>query len=210
MAHLLLEACGRDASAIPQHYLNNFYHDFADGDVSLVPKLSKLDDSIDLSFEELEETLEALQKVNPSHWPAAKDIEKIDPYKLLDYPEEFENLSDNFVEDNLGTSEKVERVLKGVIESVFGDTVNSIRDLKGRYPSSSNNFLQEEDGTFTGNFQHESHSFRFEIAPTEQGWICTYRMEESSLDNIPQIVKDAKRDDKQNTKTKSVRSKGWK
>jgi len=210
MAHLLLEACGGNAAAIPQHYLDNFHHDFADGDISLVPALSKLDGAVDLSLEELDETLESLQKVDPNHWPAVDVIENIDPYKLLNYSEEFENLSENFVEDNLGTAEKVERVLKGVIESVFGDTVNSIRDPKGKYPSSSNDFLQAEDGTFMGTFQHEGHQFHFEIAPTEQGWICTYRMGEASLDKIPQIVKDAKRDNKESTKVKSVRSQGWK
>jgi hypothetical protein len=210
MAHLLIEVCGGNAAAIPQHYLDNFHHDFADGDISLVPALSKLDDEVDLSPEELDETLEALQKVNPNHWPAVDVIENIDPHRLLNLSGEFENLSENFVEDNLGTAEKVERVLKGVIESVFGGTVNSIRDPKGEYPSSSNDFLQEDDGTFSGTFQHEGHHFRFEIAPTEQGWICTYRMEESSLDKIPQIVKDAKRDNKESTKVKSVRSQGWK
>jgi hypothetical protein len=210
MAHLLIEACGGNAAAIPQHYLDNFYHDFTDGDISLVPALSKLDNEVDLSPEELDETLEALQKVNPNHWPAVDVIENIDPYKLLNLSGEFENLSENFVEDNLGTAEKVERVLKGVIESVFGGTINSIRDPKGKYPSSSNDFLQEDDGTFSGTFQHEGHRFRFEIAPTEQGWICTYRMEESSLDKIPQIVKDAKRDNKEYTKAKSVRNQGWK
>ncbi len=210
MAHLLLEACGGNASRIPQDYLDNFAHEFADGDVSLVSALSRVNGVGDLSPEEVDETLEILQKVNPNHWPSTESIESIFPEKLWDSASDPQSLSDNFVEDNLGTAEKVERVLTSVIESVFGDSVNSIRDAKGKYPSSSNDFLQVDDGTFTGTFQHDTHRFNFEIAPTEQGWICTYRLDEPSLDAIPQIVKDVKRDDKKNTDMKKIRSQGWK
>lgn len=210
MAHLLFNTCGGDVSAIPGNYLENFYQNFSDGCISLVPALSKVSGVEDLGFEEFDEVLEILQKVDPSHWPSVEDIESIDSSKLLHYPDERQNYAEDFVEDNLGTAEKVETVLKKVIESVFGDSVNSVRDTKGKYPSSSNDFLQEEDGTFAGTFQHDTHKFHFEIAPTERGWICTYRMEEKSLDKIPQIVKDIKRDNKQNTDLKKVRSQGWK
>lgn len=210
MAHLLLEACGGNAASIPQGYLDNFAHEFADGYVSLVSALSKVEGVGDLSTEEVDETLEMLQKVNPDHWPSAESIESIHPEKLWDSSSDPSITLDNFVEDNLGTAEKVERVLTSVIESVFGDSVNNIRDAKGKYPSSSNDFLQVDDGTFAGTFQYDSHRFNFEIAPTEQGWICTYRLDESSLDAIPQIVKDVRRDDKKNTSVKKTRSQGWK
>ena len=207
MARLLLEACDTNAKDIPQHYLDNFHHKFANSDISLVPALSKLSHSESLEPWEFEEVLEILHRVNPRAWPDLESIESIDETLLLeDNPE----TKYEYVEDNLGTAEKVERTLKSVIESVFKDNVNSIRDAKGNYPSSTNKFLQQDDGTFSGTFLHGEHKFHFEVAPTEVGWICTYRLSESSLDRIPQIVKDVKRDNQKVSNTKSIRNKGWK
>ena len=207
MAHLLIEACEGNVAAIPQHYLDNFYHEFANGDISLVPALSKLDNAEDLEPWEFDEVLEFLHRVNPEGWPDVDSIESIDAFGLLEEDSESDL---DFVEDNLGTAEKVERTLKSVIDSVFKDKVNSVRDRGGSYPSSANRFLQQDDGTFAGTFLHGAHKFLFEIAPREGGWICTYRMSESSLDSIPEIVKDVKRDDKEVSYNKSIRSKGWK
>jgi len=208
MFDLLYQASGGDLASIPSHYLQNFTHTYRDGDISLIPASSKLEDFRELNPEEREEVLEVLHKQNPNHWPNPEKITRIDPVALLKEVDSYDE-SLEFVEDNLGTAEKVEKVLKTVIESVFGDKVHSIRDRRGKYPSSGNNFLQEDDGTFAGLFNHEHFQFHFEIAPTELGWICTYRLEEKTLDGIPEKVKDKKRDDKKFEEYKRVRTKGW-
>lgn len=185
MVSLLLEASDGKAYAIPQHYLDNFHHLFVDGDISLVPAISKFDCGEFLEDFQVEEVIESLTKVNPTHWPDYDSIESVNlDLMYCDNDGTEDALLFSYVEDNLGTSEKVQRVLKAVIESVFKSEVVSIRDRAGNFPSPKNNFLQEKDGTFSGIFKHENFSFYFEIVPTESGWICTYRTTEGTLDSV--------------------------
>lgn len=192
---------------VPCEYLSYFHHNFADGDVSLLPALSGLTNTEGLEGWEIKEIVESLTKVNPKEWPDVESIESIDAETFFSGPSYYGE-GWEFAEDNLGTSEKVQKALKGVIESVFGEGVSTIRSKQGKYPSPSNNFLQEKDGTFAGTFKFESHLFEFEIAPTEEGWICTYRLDEDSLDKLEKPeFKKRRKDNKPNHR--KVRSQGW-
>lgn len=208
MARLLIEASQGDFAAIPQHYLDHFHHEFANGDVSLVPALSKFVDADFVEPWQLDEAIELLSRVNREHWPDYDSIEAISVESLLSNEYDPEEKCSNFVEDNLGTSEKTQQVIKTVIESVFGKGVTTVRDRSGNYPSPSNHFLQDEDGTFSGTFKHENHVFSFEIAPTEQGWLCTYRLTEKSLDKLERPKYKASRE-KDKKSYRSVRNQAW-
>jgi hypothetical protein len=205
MMSLLIGASGGDFACIPSNYLENFHHSYLDGDISFLPAFSKLENTDFAEDWQIEEAVEFLSKVNPQDWPNMKDIEGINFQELLQ--EESEDWE--FVEDNLGTSEKVEKVLKAVLESVFGKGVSSIRDRSGSFPSPHNNFLQDEDGTFSGTFKHETHEFTFEIAPTERGWLCTYRLSEKSLDGLEEPAFKGKEDRKKELNPKTVRMRSW-
>ena len=99
-------------------------------------------------------------------------------------------------------------MLTEVISSVFGDKVSNIRSEKGFFPNQKNNFLQEDDGTFAGMFTYDGNKFLFEIAPAEDGWLCTYRMHADSLDKLPPIP--GKDDDSKSDYTRRLRHRGWK
>jgi hypothetical protein len=206
-AQLLLEASSGNPSGIPSHYLNNLDHTFVNGDISLVPAISRFIKYQELAPEEVIEVIEELRKVSPDEYPSLKDIESVDVGRYFEEEHNDDNFS--FVEDNLGTAEKTERVLSSCIESVFGSPVKDIRDLKGKFPSEENDFLLKEDGTFSGTFTAEGFKFRFEIAPTKEGWLCTYRLGEESLESLPERVEDLKKGNKHKQTTKSVRTRGW-
>lgn len=215
--NLLFDGVKGDWNGIPQHYLDYFHHTYSDGDVSLIPAVSVLENTDMLESWEIEEVLALLSKVNPEQWPDPESIASIDAELLLahrDLDTSAEELIDpeqgaaEFVEDNLGTSEKTQKVLKGVLESVFGPGVGTIRSKQGKYPSPSNNFLQEKDGTFAGTFKFDDYTFDFEIAPTEQGWLCTYRLDEKSLDKLEKPEFTGQRRDNR-PKHRKVRSRGW-
>ena len=181
---MLWNASEGNPSDIPEHYAAHLSHEYADGSVSMAHLLPKFEFTEGLEPEEIEEAIELLGRVNPSDWPFTEDIEGVDIPELLRVYEE-DASEFNFVEDNLGTAEKVEKVLKEVISSVFGDKINTIRNRNGNYPSPDNKFLQLDDGTFEGTFQYDGKTFKFEVAPAEDGWLCTYRLSEEDLDKLP-------------------------
>jgi hypothetical protein len=205
-ALLLLEASGGNPSVIPPAYLDFFEHTFTDGDVSLVSKISTFSDFELLEHEQFIEILEDIAKVNPEEIPYPDSIQRIDCSIYFD-----ESPSDcfDFAEDNLGLSEKVEKCVESCIGSVFGGQVQNIRDRKGRYAGIENNFLREEDGTFSGTFSHEGLTFLFELAPTESGWLCTYRLREKTLDKYPSAPKIEKDREKKVEEARRIRSLGW-
>lgn len=207
IARLLWNASEGDPSRIPEHYAEHLGHTYFDGSVSLVPLLPKFEDYSELEDFEIEEAIELLGKVNPGDWPDVEDISGISVEELLRIYDESATGFD-FVEDNLGTAERVEKVLTEVISSVFGDRVSNIRSEKGFFPNQKNNFLQEDDGTFAGMFSYDGNKFLFEIAPNEDGWLCTYRMHADSLDKLPPIP--SKDDDSKNDYTRRLRHRGWK
>jgi len=205
-ARMLWEASGGVPQDIPSNYCEYLRHEYADGDISLVALLNKFDYTEELEDFEIDEAIEALGKVNPDDWPNIDEIEGISVEKLLHIYDE-DASSVDFVEDNLSTAEKVEKVLIEVISSVFGDRVSSIRSEKGYYANPKNNFLQEDDGTFAGTFEAEGYKFFFEVFPGEGGWTVTYRMHFDSLGDVPQLSNQD--DEKKIDYTRHVRNRGW-
>jgi hypothetical protein len=207
IARMLWDASEGCPENIPVDYAGHLNHTYVDGDISLASLLPKFECFSELEDFEIDEALDLLGKVSPEDWPDVEDIEGISIENLLSvYDEDASNF--DFVEDNLSTAERVEKVLIGVISSVFGSRVSNIRSEKGYFPNPKNNFLQEEDGTFAGTFTYDGNTFIFEIAPAENGWICTYRIHWDSLDKLPPIP-DQDNSDK-NDYTRRVRNRGWK
>ena len=206
MARLLWDCSQGTPQDIPADYCEHLKHDYLDGDISLVSLLSKFDYVEGLEDFEIEEAIEALGKVSPEDWPAVEDIQGVSVEELLKVYDE-DSSSFDYVEDNLSTAEKTEKVLIEVISSVFGDRVSTIRSEKGYFANPKNNFLQEEDGTFAGTFEYGDHKYIFEVYPDEQGWGVTYRLHWDSLDKLP-----PKTDEPEEEKdyTRKVRNRGWK
>ena len=203
VARMLWNASEGDPSKIPQHYAEHLSYEWSDGDISLVHLLPKFDFAEDLEPEEIEEAIEMLGKVKPDDWPFSEDIEQINVLNLLKINENLNNF--DFVEDNLSLSETVTKVLKHAIESVFGSPISYVRSKSGDFPSPSNQFLQDKDGTFQGTFEYEGNTFDFEVFPSEEGWTCTYRMSASSLKNLPPLPPE---DDKRQDNLGSTRRRG--
>jgi hypothetical protein len=207
MARLLWQASEGDPSRIPADYAEHLNHVYYDGDISLVGLLPVVEDYSELEEFEIDEAIEMLGKVAPGDWPEVEDIEGVSLEELLRVYDQ-DASSFDFVEDNLSTAEKVEKVLIEGISSVFGDKVSTIRSEKGYFANPKNNFLQEDDGTFAGTFMYDGNKFIFEVAPAEDGWLCTYRMHWDSVDKLPPIPQQ---DDASKTDyTRKVRNRGWK
>ena len=206
MARLLWDCSQGTPQDIPENYCEHLKHEYLDGDISLVSLLSKFDYVESLEDFEVDEAIELLGKVCPEDWPNIEDIQSISLEEVLKVYEE-DATGFDFVEDNLSTAEKTEKVLIEVISSVFGDRVSTIRSEKGYFANPKNNFLQEEDGTFAGTFEYGDHKYIFEVYPDEQGWGVTYRLHWDSLDKLP-----PKTDEPEEEKdyTRKVRHRGWK
>jgi hypothetical protein len=205
-ARILWDASEGCPENIPQDYCEHLRHDYIDGSVSLASLLNKFDYTEGLEYFEIEEAIEMLGRVNPGDWPDIEDIEKVSVESLLRINDE-DPLEFDFVEDNLSTAERVEKVLIEVISSVFGDRVSTIRSEKGYFANPKNHFLQEDDGTFAGTFMYGDHKFIFEVAPSESGWICTYRLHWDSHDKLPPKNNEG---DKKKDYSRKIRHKGWK
>jgi hypothetical protein len=208
MARLLWEASEGCPERIPSDYAGYLSHTYVDGDVSMGNLLPKVEDYSELEDFEIEEAIEMLGKVNPDDWPLLEDIKGVSLSDFLRAFDDGEGEEYNFVEDNLSTSEKVEKVLVEVISSVFGDRVSTIRSEKGFYANPKNNFLQADDGTFEGTFMYDGHKFMFEVYPDEQGWGVTYRLHWDSVDKLPPYHDED--DPETNDYTRRVRHRGWK
>jgi hypothetical protein len=210
IARMLWDASKGDPGSIPDSYCEHLSHKYVDGSVSLVTLLNKFEVDGELEDYEFEEAIEILGKVNPEDWPFEEDVLSVDVQHLLSGEAPGAKGVEDFVEDNLGTSEKVEKVLKAVIESVFGDAVSEVRSKGGSFPNEDNKFLQESDGTFVGKFKSGEYEFEFQIAPTESGWLCTYRLTESSLDKIPDSASKVKSEvTSTSRKERRLRFRGW-
>ena len=207
MARLLWEASEGCPEDIPSNYSRHLSHNYVNGDVSLGSLLPQVEGYSEMEPEEIEEAIEMLGRVNPNDWPYIEYIESVSIKEMLKVYDEDASHYD-FVEDNLSTAEKVEKVLIEVISSVFGDRVSSIRSEKGYYANPKNNFLQDDDGTFAGTFSYGDHKFIFEVYPDESGWGVTYRLHWDSVDKLPPIPQQD--DQKNNDYTRKVRNRGWK
>jgi len=206
-ARTLWNAAQGDCSRISDFYAECLQHRYSDGFVSLVPAIVAFDNTDALEDWQFDEAVELLSRVNPEHWPDLNDIDRLDVESFLS---EQDGSVPEFVEDNLGSSDAVQNILQQVIESVFGDKITEIRSAKGHYPTPDNNFLQLEDGTFAGTFKYGKYKFDFEVAPTEAGWLCTYRLSANSLSEVPRSEeKERKEKDGKNYQNRKVRFRGW-
>ena len=206
MARLLWDCSEGIPQDIPADYCEHLRHEYIDGDVSMVPLLSKFDYVEELEDFEWDEAVEMLGKVRPEDWPNFEDIQSISLEEVLRVYDEDASGFD-FVEDNLSTAEKTEKVLIEVISSVFGDKVSTIRSEKGYYASPKNNFLQEDDGTFAGTFEYDGNKYIFEVYPDEQGWGVTYRLHWDTLKDLPPKTE---KEEKEKDYTRKIRNRGWK
>jgi hypothetical protein len=208
VARLLWDSSNGVPGDIPESYCEHLSHEYFDGDISFAPLLSRLEYTEGLESWEVEEAIEILGKVNPDDWPDLEDIESVSVEDLLEDDAEVQEEKFEYVEDNLGTSEKVERVLIETISAVFGDRVSEVRSEKGYFPNQKNGFLQEDDGTFAGMFTHDGKKYLFEVFPDEQGWTVTYRMHWKDIGDLPALSHED--DEKTNNYSHQVRNRGWK
>lgn len=207
IARLLWNSSEGDPSRIPGDYAEHLSYSYRDGDISLVSCLPLVEDYSELEDFEWDEAIEILGKVRPEDWPNIEDISGISLEEMLRVYDE-DATEFNFVEDNLSTAERVEKVLIEVISSVFGDRVSTIRSEKNYFASPKNNFLQEEDGTFAGTFMYDGKRFIFEVYPDEQGWGVTYRLHWKDFEDLPPLPDED--DINKNDYTRRVRYRGWK
>ena len=212
-ARTLWDCSKGNPAEIPCNYTEHLEHRYSDGSVSLVPTLSKFEFADALEPEEWDEAVELLSKVSEHDWPNVEDIESVNLEELLRiYDTDACSMeTSDYVEDNLGTAEKCEKVLKAVIESVFGEEIDSVRSKSGDFPTVDNKFLQIGDGTFSGTFIHGDHKFNFEVFPDESGWTVTYRMSSQTLDALPPLHDADKQEDDPTKKdySRRVRKTGW-
>lgn len=182
VADLLWENTGGDLSAFPRSYLENLRHDYADGRVSMLELMDRVDLGPDATYEEYCEVFDALLDVDPAQWPNPDSVVEVQTDKLL-YQVEPVSFSENefdFAEDGEAMSTKVEKFLRKVISSVYTDGVTDVTDAQGDPPGESNNYLLSEDGTeFHGVFHDKGSDgkkkeFPFRIIDNGGRWSLEY------------------------------------
>lgn len=188
VADLLWETTGGDLSAFPRSYLENLRHEYAEGTVSMLEVIDRIDLGEDATYDDYCEVVEALLERDPSLWPENLDdiVEVVPSHLLYEIEPEFDfsefDFADEIVEEEVaetgpkGTtveagvaeeqtadplSEKMELFFKKVISSVYLDGVTSVTDAQGNPPTSANNYLMAPDGkSFSGIF--------YDAPPNEQ------------------------------------------
>ena len=181
---LLWETTNGDPSAFPRSYLETLRHDFADGKVSMLELIDRVDLGPGATYDEYCEVVEALMSVDPSQWPDPETVVQV-PSGRLDYEiepdldfSEFdfadeviaegmemdtptEDVSEEVVAEGQPAadplSEKMELFFKKVIASVYLDGVTDVTDNQGNPPNQANNYLMSDDGKqFSGVFYDNS------------------------------------------------------
>ena len=182
VADLLWETTGGNLSAIPHVYLNTLRHEFADGRVSMMELIDRVDLGPDATYDDYCEVVDALMAVDASQWPDPDSVEAVSSDRLLYELESTEDFSEfdteDFAEGDMGS--KMESFLRKVIATVYKDGVGKITDNNGRAPSEENNFLLSDDGKeFSGVFfdkskPREKH-YPFTISEKSDGqWSIRY------------------------------------
>ena len=182
VADMLWENTGGDVTQFPKSYLETLRHDYADGKVSMLELMDRVDLGPGATYEEYCEVVDSLLGVNPNSWPAPESVLAVDKGALLYEVEqdfsEFEEFDEfNFAEDDM--SGKMETFLKKVIASVYLDGVSSVTDDNGDPPNSSNNYLLSDDGkefsgVFYGSTAKGEESFPFTITDNNGKWSIEY------------------------------------
>jgi hypothetical protein len=179
VADLLWENTGGDVSAFPRSYLENLRHDYADGRISMMELIDRVDLPQDATYDDYMEVIDVLLYAEPSQWPDPDTIIGVNAAKLLEEPEDFSEVFE-FAEGEEDLSHKVEKFLKKVISSVYTDGVTDVTDADGDPPGESNNYLLSEDGEeFHGVFHDNGRGGRnkdFPFRITNEGgrWSIEY------------------------------------
>jgi len=182
-ADLLWEGTNGDLSAAPRSYLENLRYEFADGKVSMLELIDRVDLGEGATYEDYAEVVEALIKVDPCKWPDAGSVLSLNLDSLLHGAEpEFSEFDEfDFAESDGDISSKTELFLKKVISSIYTDGVTDVSDSEGNPPNTANRYLMAEDGeSFSGVFYdappgEEAKKFDFEIKKDSKGmWQITY------------------------------------
>ncbi len=182
VADLLWENTSGDLAAVPSSYLETLRHEFADGRVSMMELIDRVDLGPGATYEDYCEVVDALMAVDPEQWPDPSSVEVVSSDRLLyelDSPADFSEFdTEDFAEGDIGT--KMESFLRKVIGTVYLDGVGKITDNNGKPPSEDNNFLLSEDGKeFSGMFfdkqkPREKH-YPFTISEKSDGqWSIRY------------------------------------
>ena len=178
VADMLWETTGGDVSAFPKSYLENLRHDYADGRVSMLELMDRVDLGPDATYEEYCEVFDALLDADPAQWPDPDSVLEVRSEKLLGNPEDFSEVFE-FAEGSEDLSHKVETFLKKVLASIYTDGVSEVTDEDGDPPNESNNYLLSDDGEeFHGVFYDKGGSstkeFPFRIYSTNGKWSVEY------------------------------------
>jgi len=182
VADLLWENTGGDVTQFPKSYLETLRHDYADGRVSMLELMDRVDLGPGATYDEYCEVFDSLLDVNPNSWPAPDSVLAVDKGALLYEVEqdfsEFEELGEfNFAEDDM--SGKMETFLRKVIASVYLDGVSSVTDEEGDPPNENNNYLLSDDGkefsgVFYGSTGKGKEAFPFTITDNNGKWKIEY------------------------------------
>lgn len=190
VAEFLWEATGGNVSDFPRSYLENLRHEYADGKVSMLELIDRVDLGPDATYEDYCEIVDILIKTDYSKFGNPDAVVEIQPTHLLyEVETDFDFSEFDFTEsDQVQTqgspdplSSKMEHFLKKVISSVYRDGVTAVTDKQGNPPNESNNYLLSSDGSrFEGIFydsppNEEAKQYPFVI--TEKGpdqWAIKY------------------------------------
>ena len=194
VADLLWENTGGDLSAFPRSYLENLRHDFADGKVSMLELIDRVDLGPEATYDDYCEVVESLLSVAPSQWPDPDSVIQV-PSGRLDYEIEPEldfsefDFAEEIVEEEAVVqentpdplSDKMELFFRKVIASVYLDGVTDVTDNQGNPPNQANNYLMSDDGKqFSGIFYDNApgekpKQFPFTISEGQSGkWNISY------------------------------------
>lgn len=181
VADLLWETTDGELPAFPKSYLEELRYEFADGKLSMMEFIDRVDLGPDATYEDYCEIVDALLDIDPSRWPDPESIVEIIPSHIpheiepdLDFSEFHfkeevaeeaviakgpgeevveEGVAEEAIPSDPALSEKMELFFKKVISSVYMDGVTDVTDIQGNPPNASNNYLMSPDGkSFSGIF----------------------------------------------------------
>lgn len=178
---LLWETTNGNFSEAPSTYLETLKHEYANGKVSMLELMDRVDLGEDATYEDYCEVFDALLEVDPNRWPNPDTVLSVDKGSLLyEIEPEFSEFDEfNFAEDDDDMSSKMEKFLKKVISSVYLDGVSDVTDADGDPPNEANNYLLSDDGKefsgiFHGSTAKGKKAFPFTITDKNGQWSIKY------------------------------------
>ncbi|ATW62686.1 hypothetical protein SCBWM1_gp2 [Synechococcus phage S-CBWM1] len=179
----LWENLNGNISELTDDYCDQYDYSFSSGEISLLSQIKKVQGVDDMTKEEFTELVDHLSKVDPEDWPEdLESIEEIVPDRVYEPVPSYSYSEDpeDFAEEVEGV--KVEKMLKGVISTVYRDGVARVVDSEGKPPSEANNFLMNPDGkSFSGVFitakdaKGKRNKYNFVISEKSDGkWEIKY------------------------------------